>query len=111
MNRGISVTVGAPERFHEWLENVQKAGGFQHKFVHYPRRYSHPRKFYYNIQEKPRDAAAFHGLSTYKSTERMRFLHPLSILSSSVRSLPSDLVILPHLLCLVDFSSGSTKRL
>ncbi|KAG1734957.1 hypothetical protein EDD22DRAFT_852422 [Suillus occidentalis] len=90
---GISVTAGAPERFHEWLESVQKAGGFQHKFVHYPCRYSHLRKFYYNIQEKPRDTAAFHSLSTYKSTEKMRFLHPLSILSSSVQSLPSDLAL------------------
>jgi hypothetical protein len=91
MNRGLSATVGAPERFNEWLESVQKAGGFQHKFVHYPHRYSHLRKFYYNIHEKPRDI--FHGLSTYKSTERMRFLHPLSILSSGARSLPSDLTL------------------
>ncbi|KAG1758646.1 hypothetical protein EDD22DRAFT_997577 [Suillus occidentalis] len=88
---GLSATVGAPERFNEWLESVQKAGGFQHKFVHYPHRYSHLRKFYYNIHEKPRDI--FHGLSTYKSTERMRFLHPLSILSSGARSLPSDLTL------------------
>lgn len=91
MNRGLSATVGAPEKFNEWLESVQKAGGFQHKFVHYPHRYSHLRKFYYNIHEKPRDA--FQGLSTYKTTERMRFLHPLSILSSSARSLPSDLAL------------------
>ncbi|KAG1773246.1 hypothetical protein EV702DRAFT_1201129 [Suillus placidus] len=69
---GLSATVGAPERFNEWLESIQKA-------------------FYYNIHEEPRDA--FQGLSTYKSTERMRFLHPLSILSSSPRSLPSDLAL------------------
>jgi hypothetical protein len=91
INRGLSATVGAPERFNEWLESVQKVGGFQHKFVHYPHRYSHLRKFYYNIHEKPRDA--FQSLSTYKTTERMRFLHPLSILSSSARSLPSDLAL------------------
>ncbi|KAG1729573.1 hypothetical protein EDB19DRAFT_1938407 [Suillus lakei] len=88
---GLSATVGAPEKFNEWLESVQKAGGFQHKFVHYPHRYSHLRKFYYHIHEKPRDA--FQGLSTYKPTERMRFLHPLSILSFSARSLPSDLAL------------------
>jgi hypothetical protein len=88
---GLSATVGAPERFNEWLESVQKAGGFQHKFVHYPHRYSHLRKFYYNIHEKPR--GTFQSLSTYKTTERMRFLHPLSILSSSARSLPSDLAL------------------
>jgi hypothetical protein len=91
MNRGLSATVGAPEKFNEWLESVQKAGGFQHKFVHYPHRYSHLRKFYYNIHEKPR--GTFQSLSTYKTTERMRFLHPLSILSSSARSLPSDLAL------------------
>ncbi|KAG2134032.1 uncharacterized protein EDB93DRAFT_852671 [Suillus bovinus] len=88
---GLSATVGAPERFNEWLESVQKAGGFQHKFVHYPYRYSHLRKFYYNIHEKPRDT--FQGISTYKTTERMRFLHPLAILSSSARALPSDLAL------------------
>ncbi|KAG2142339.1 hypothetical protein DEU56DRAFT_793643 [Suillus clintonianus] len=88
---GLSATVGAPERFNEWLESVQKAGGFQHKFVHYPHRYSHLRKFYYNIHEEPRDA--FQSLSTHKSTERMRFLHPLSILSFSAHSLPSDLAL------------------
>ncbi|KAG1725082.1 uncharacterized protein EDB91DRAFT_1267695 [Suillus paluster] len=88
---GLSATVGAPERFNEWLESVQKAGGFHHKFVHYPHRYSHLRKFFYNIHDTPRDA--FQGLSTYKSTERMRFLHPLSMLSFGARSLPSDLAL------------------
>ncbi|KAG2367850.1 hypothetical protein BDR07DRAFT_1325978 [Suillus spraguei] len=88
---GLSATVGAPEKFNEWLESVQTAGGFQHKFVHYPHRYSHLRKFYYNIHEKPRDV--FQGLSMYKTTERTRFLHPLSMLSSSARSLPSDLAL------------------
>ncbi|OAX31611.1 P-loop containing nucleoside triphosphate hydrolase protein, partial [Rhizopogon vinicolor AM-OR11-026] len=88
---GLSATVGAPERFNEWLESVQKAGGFQHKFVHYPHRYSHLRKFFYNIHEEPKDG--FQGLSTYKSTERMRFLHPMSLLSFGARSLPSDLAL------------------
>ncbi|KAG1807233.1 hypothetical protein EV424DRAFT_1474227 [Suillus variegatus] len=88
---GLSATVGAPEKFNEWLESVQKAGGFQHKFVHYPYRYSHLRK------------DAFQGLSTYKTTERMRFLHPLSILSSSARSLPSDLALeAPSILAALD---------
>ncbi|KAG0695373.1 hypothetical protein DFH29DRAFT_984966 [Suillus ampliporus] len=88
---GLSATVGAPERFNEWLESVQKAGGFQHKFVHYPHRYSHLRKFYYNIHDTPSDT--FQGLSTYKTTGRMRFLHPLSMLSFGARSLPSDLAL------------------
>ncbi|KAG2062438.1 hypothetical protein BDR04DRAFT_1165250 [Suillus decipiens] len=57
----------------------------------YPHRYSHLRKFYYNIHEKPRDV--FQGLSMYKTTERMRFLYPLSMLSSNARSLPSDLAL------------------
>ena len=91
MNSGLSATVGAPERFNEWLESVQNAGGFRHKFVHFPHRYSHLRKFFYNIYEKPKEA--FQGLSTHASTERMRFLHPLSILSFGARSLPSDLAL------------------
>ena len=89
--RGLSATVGAPEKFNTWLEAVQKTGGFQHTFVHHLHRYSHLRKFFYNIHEKPR--STFGSVSTWKSTGRMRYLHPISMLAFGPRSIPSDLAL------------------
>lgn len=88
---GLSATVGAPEKFNTWLEAVQKAGGFQHAFVHHPHRYSHLRKFFYNIHEKP--SSIFESISTYKSTGRMRYLHPIAMLAFGPRSIPPDLAL------------------
>ncbi|KAF8556866.1 P-loop containing nucleoside triphosphate hydrolase protein [Imleria badia] len=88
---GLSATVGAPEKFNTWLEAVQKAGGFQHTFVHHPHRYSHLRKFFYNIHEKPN--STFESISTHKSTGRMRYLHPIAMLAFGPRTIPSDLAL------------------
>ncbi|KAF8843868.1 P-loop containing nucleoside triphosphate hydrolase protein [Paxillus ammoniavirescens] len=86
---GLSATVGSPEKFNAWLEAVQKAGDIQHKFVHHPHRYSHLRKFFYNIHEVPR--SEFESIPSYKSTGRMRYLHPISMLAFGAGSIPSDL--------------------
>ncbi|KAI9456771.1 hypothetical protein HD554DRAFT_2317482 [Boletus coccyginus] len=88
---GLSVMVGAPEKFNAWLEAVQKASGFQHTFVHHPHRYSHLRKFFYNIHEKP--SSTFESISAYESTGWMRFLHPIAMLAFGPRSIPSDLTL------------------
>lgn len=88
---GLSATVGEPEKFNTWLQAVQKAGGFQHTFVHHPHRYSHLRKFFYNICQKP--SAKFESISAYKSTERMRYLHPIAMLAFGPRSIPPDLAL------------------
>ncbi|KAF8551588.1 P-loop containing nucleoside triphosphate hydrolase protein [Imleria badia] len=88
---GLSATVGAPEKFNTWLEAVQRAGRFQHTFVHHPHRYSHLRKFFYNIHEKP--SSTFESISTYKSTGRMRYLHPIAMLAFGPRTIPSDLAL------------------
>ncbi|KAH7929957.1 P-loop containing nucleoside triphosphate hydrolase protein [Leucogyrophana mollusca] len=86
---GLSATVGAPEKFNQWLGAVQEAGGFKHKFVHHPHRYSHLRKYFYNVHQS--SGTRFQSLDTYHSTQRMRFLHPITMLSFGTRSLPSDL--------------------
>ncbi|KAG6377308.1 hypothetical protein JVT61DRAFT_15097 [Boletus reticuloceps] len=88
---GLSATVGAPEKFNTWLEAVQKAGGFQHTFVRHPHRYSHLRKFFYNIHDKP--SSTFDSIATYKSSGRMRHLHPIAMLTFGPRSIPSDLAL------------------
>ncbi|KZP15484.1 P-loop containing nucleoside triphosphate hydrolase protein [Athelia psychrophila] len=86
---GLSATVGSPEIFNEWLRSVQEAHGYQHKLINHPTRYSHLRKFYY-ILEKPAKQK-FLGLDSHQPTGRLRFLHPISMLSFGARSMPPDL--------------------
>ncbi|KAJ7225893.1 hypothetical protein GGX14DRAFT_641680 [Mycena pura] len=87
---GLSATVGSPEGFNKWLQSVQHEHGFKHEFVHHPHRYSHLRKFLYLLSE---DAPSFTGLHTHRTTGRMTFMHPLSLLSEHARNLPSDLAL------------------
>ncbi|GBE83891.1 Uncharacterized helicase [Sparassis crispa] len=86
---GLSATIGHPERFNDWLQSVQEAHGYNHTFIQHPHRYSHLRKFTYLVQEK---SQTFTGLSNYSSTNRLKFLHPVSMLSFGARNsdLPSD---------------------
>ncbi|KAI0776031.1 P-loop containing nucleoside triphosphate hydrolase protein [Trametes elegans] len=86
---GLSATIGEPEKFNAWLASVQEAHGFKHTFIHHPHRYSHLRKHTYLLQpdDKP---APFNGLPEYRKTERLRFIHPISMLSFGARSLPPD---------------------
>ena len=87
---GLSATIGTPERFNSWLETVQKAKGFEHKFIHYPHRYSHLRKFAYFPQLLGKDQP-FYGLDGGgPPTGMMRFIHPVSTLSFA-GTLPPDL--------------------
>ena len=90
---GLSATVGEPDKFNSWLASVQKAHGFKHTFIHHPLRYSHLRKFHYLIRDSPEGATPFEGLSKHRSSERMRFLHPISVLSFGSRALPPDLAL------------------
>ena len=66
---------------------MQEAHGFRHTFINWPYRYSHLRKFEYNLHGK---AEKFGGLDNYAISNRMRFLHPVSLLSFGPRSLPPD---------------------
>ncbi|KAI0750894.1 P-loop containing nucleoside triphosphate hydrolase protein [Daedaleopsis nitida] len=86
---GLSATIGEPEKFNAWLASVQEAHGFKHTFIHHPHRYSHLRKFTYLIQPNEK-LAPFDGLPDYKKTQRLRFIHPVSMLSFGARSLPPD---------------------
>lgn len=91
MFSGLSATVGDPDKFNNWLASVQRAHGFKHTFIHHPHRYSHLRKFYYLIRDPLEEATDLEGLSKHVSSDRMRFLHPASVLSFGSRALPPDL--------------------
>jgi ATP-dependent RNA helicase DDX60 len=88
---GLSATIGEPEVFNEWLGSVQTAHDYKHNFIHHPHRYSHLRKFYYLLQDGKPTPEKFTGLKKYKSTERMKFIHPIAMLSFGARSMPPDL--------------------
>lgn len=88
---GLSATIGSPEKFNTWLETVQTAHGHKHKFIQHPHRYSHLRKFFYDLSQMP--SSPFTGLASYQETGRKRFLHPISLLSFGARSLPEDLAL------------------
>lgn len=85
---GLSATIGEAEKFNAWLASVQEAHGFRHSFVNHPHRYSHLRKYTYTLDDASRHV--FSGTDSHIPTKRMRFLHPVSLLSFGARSLPSD---------------------
>ncbi|KAJ7917141.1 hypothetical protein B0H13DRAFT_2231514 [Mycena leptocephala] len=80
---GLSATVGSPQDFSRWLESVQQAHGFNYRVIEHPHRYSHLRKFYYIMDEK----------SLPPNSKRSRFLHPISLMSFGIRSIPDDLAL------------------
>ncbi|KAH7094191.1 P-loop containing nucleoside triphosphate hydrolase protein [Auriculariales sp. MPI-PUGE-AT-0066] len=94
---GLSATIGQPSEFNGWLAAVQRAHGFNHTYINHPHRYSHLRKFFYII---PSDVSArvlptFTGLSeeSYRSTDRARFIHPVTIIGLGATTLPSDFAL------------------
>ncbi|KAF7347281.1 hypothetical protein MVEN_01483200 [Mycena venus] len=89
---GLSATVGTPEDFSLWLESVQNAHGFKYRVIQHPHRYSHLRKFYYIIDDNSLPPP-FKGLALHRDTQRSRFLHPISLMSFGIRSIPEDLAL------------------
>ncbi|KAJ7157241.1 hypothetical protein C8R46DRAFT_1004148 [Mycena filopes] len=88
---GLSATVGSPQDFSQWLGSVQKAHGFKYQVIQHPHRYSHLRKFAYIMEARP--STKFIGLDRQQDTQRTRFLHPISLMSFGVRSIPEDLAL------------------
>ncbi|KAF8505147.1 hypothetical protein JB92DRAFT_2966409 [Gautieria morchelliformis] len=88
---GLSATVGNPEKFNTWLSSVQAAHHFKHRFIYHEHRYSHLRKYFYL---RSAAQAPFTGLRQHKPTGRLRFLHPVSMLSSAIGgALPPDFTL------------------
>ncbi|EJD43845.1 P-loop containing nucleoside triphosphate hydrolase protein [Auricularia subglabra TFB-10046 SS5] len=87
---GLSATVGDPETFNSWLASVQRAHGFKHTFIHHRHRYSHLRKHIYLLGHAPSE---FSGLDSYRTTDRLRFLHPITMIGWGMTNLPSDFAL------------------
>ncbi|TDL25294.1 P-loop containing nucleoside triphosphate hydrolase protein [Rickenella mellea] len=87
---GLSATVGQPQEFNKWLSSVQEARGFKHDFIYHPYRYSHLRKHVYLITKESQD---FSGLMSHVPSNRLRFLHPISMLAFGGATLPPDFTL------------------
>ncbi|KAJ4478505.1 hypothetical protein J3R30DRAFT_3372705 [Lentinula aciculospora] len=87
---GLSATVGSPEQFNKWLESVQKAHSFPHVYIHHPHRYSHLRKYFF-LPSSEKSSSGL--LSGHKVSERLTFLHPISLLSDNSKTLPVDMAL------------------
>ena len=109
---GLSATVGDAEEFNnvcldpssfssltffslvlQWLKSVQEMHGHQHSLVQHHHRYSHLRKFTYNIDP---EAEPIDGLPSHKAGPQLRFLHPISFIRPGIKELPSDLALEAH---------------
>lgn len=88
---GLSATVGSPDQFNNWLQSVQTTHKFEHICIHHSHRYSHLRKFFFLPSSE--SAARFHGLAQHSTSNRMEFIHPISLLSEHVHVMPSDLAL------------------
>ncbi|KAF8878718.1 P-loop containing nucleoside triphosphate hydrolase protein [Infundibulicybe gibba] len=88
---GLSATIGSPHIFNDWLQSVQEAHGYKHTFIEHPHRYSHLRKSHYLFRGDK--LSNFSGLDSHQNTGRIRFLHPITMMSFGARSLPPDLAL------------------
>ena len=88
---GLSATVGKPHIFNQWLESVQRVKGYEHTFIEHPHRYSHLRKHWYDLRRPPMQKAF--DLSTYRPSERLRVIHPVTALVFGGQSIPQDLAL------------------
>jgi len=84
---GLSATIGSPEVFSDWLATVQQAHGFDYDFIEHQHRYSHLRKSFYLVDGE----SVFKNLHQHTVTKRMKFLHPIGLLSFGPKNLPPDL--------------------
>ena len=93
----LSATVGNPEAFGSWLQSTQKAKGRDFGIITHDHRFSDLRKYSFH----PLSEDKFKGLSSAPAlsplgldgTKVFDFLHPVSSITSSTRSIPVDLAL------------------
>ena len=70
---------------------MQHAHGFKHSFIVHSHRYSHLRKFVYEIPNTK--ASPFKSLVDAPTSNQITFLHPISFLASGSGFIPDDLAL------------------
>ncbi|CAE6514901.1 unnamed protein product [Rhizoctonia solani] len=93
---GLSATVGQPEVFSTWLGSVQKEHDKGYAMVEHKYRYSHLRKYVWEMPSTG-SLARFGGLkSSPVGNSHLRLLHPMSALLLGGRVIPPDLALESH---------------
>ncbi|KAH7332992.1 hypothetical protein B0J17DRAFT_771475 [Rhizoctonia solani] len=93
---GLSATVGQPETFSAWLGSVQKEHEKGYAMVEHKYRYSHLRKYVWEMPSVG-SLAHFGGLrSSPMGDSHLRVLHPMSALLLGGRTIPPDLALESH---------------
>ncbi|CAE6426702.1 unnamed protein product [Rhizoctonia solani] len=93
---GLSATVGQPEAFSEWLGSVQKEHDQGYAMIEHKYRYSHLRKYIWEISDKE-CLTPFGGLkSSAAKDSRLRTIHPMSALLLGGGTMPPDLALESH---------------
>ncbi|KAH8927575.1 P-loop containing nucleoside triphosphate hydrolase protein, partial [Atractiella rhizophila] len=90
----LSATVGSPERFSNWLGQVQRSHGHPYSLIMHKQRYNALRKFLYAPSQLVETFKGFQGKSAHGSSSFTR-IHPLSALNANSQSLPEDLALEP----------------
>ncbi|KAG8755364.1 hypothetical protein FRC11_006090, partial [Ceratobasidium sp. 423] len=90
---GLSATVGQPETFSEWLGSVQKEHQKGYAMIEHKYRYSHLRKYVWEMPNT-QSLAHFKGLkSPAVDNSYLRVLHPMSALLLGGHTMPPDLAL------------------
>ncbi|TPX36142.1 hypothetical protein SmJEL517_g01613 [Synchytrium microbalum] len=91
---GLSATVGAPERFSDWLKSVESNRGRPYKFVHHRHRFNALRKFVYAPTEV---STKFGPLQEHQpNPSAFPHVHPIAALALGRSYMPEDLSLEPR---------------
>ncbi|QRV75685.1 DEAD/DEAH box helicase [Ceratobasidium sp. AG-Ba] len=92
---GLSATIGQPEAFSEWLQSVQEAHHQPYAIVEHKYRYSHLRKFAWQMPKlSSSDRHSFNGLHLPPvGDDHMPVIHPMEALLLGGQTIPPDLAL------------------
>jgi hypothetical protein len=92
---GLSATIGQPQDFSNWIGSVQEVHGQKYSMVEHKHRYSHLRKYVWQMPSTSlNNETLFGGLkSPAPEDKHMRVLHPMTALLLGGRAIPSDLAL------------------
>lgn len=92
---GLSATVGAPERFSDWLASVEKNRGREYSLIQHHHRFNALRKFAYAPQFPVKQIGP---LNEHKvnASQVFPYVHPIAALGLGESELPSDLALEPR---------------
>lgn len=90
---GLSATVGAPERFSDWLASIEATRGRKYSLIQHHHRFNALRKFAYAPVLPVRPVKP---LTDHKETPGVfAHVHPIAALALGDATLPSDLALEP----------------